>query len=142
MAFERLNFDGLRRGNQALADSIARNAESMAKAKQARDRGLEKGIGTVIGAIFGGAGGAAMGGKIAEMAGGNADASSVLSLMNMNKGEESRSGSIPFGGTTWLNDTKTGGQINDPMQVASANNQIEDGGLMSRLKGIFNNGIF
>ena len=67
-----------------------------------------------------------------------------ITLPETNK---ARSGSVPFAGgetPTWLNDPKTGGQINDPMQVASANNTIdeENPGLWARLKNVWNNGIF
>ena len=146
MAFERLDFSGVRAGNKAIAEGIARDAEAMAKAKQARDRGLEKGIGTVIGFMFGGAAGASAGSKIADMAGGKTDASSTFAG-GLESGKEARS-AVPFGGSeekevpTWLNDPATGGQLNDPMQVASANNQVTEPGLMDRLKKLYNNGIF
>ncbi len=144
MDFERLDFGGLREGNRAKAAGIMRDAEAMAKAKQARDRGLEKGIGTIIGFMFGGSAGAAAGNSIAGMLGGEKGISSGITLPESNK---ARSGSIPFAGgdtPTWLNDPKTGGQINDPMQVASANNSIEEEnpGLWAKLKNVWNNGIF
>ena len=119
MSLYNLDFSGWRQGNAAYAQGLLNSETQLAKARAARQRGFENGLGTVAGAIIGGIAGGPMGAvKGAQiggtlMSGGQMTGSQAASLAGGLMGGSSMA--TPYGDAV------------DPGQVASASNMV--GGL-------------
>ena len=123
MSLYNLDFSGWRAGNNAYASGLLNSETQMAKARAARQRGLESGIGTIVGGIIGGlAGGPAGAMKGASigstiLGGGQMNASQIMSLAG-------GLGGAPNAAKKYGMATKYGDAV-DPMQVASAGGNLD-----------------